>query len=96
MIEEFKEIHWKEVLGNVYSRALSHSMLHPIGDKHFSVTPVVKGARKDKKKVWVKYDRHYVTSFIAKKIIEKLQPITKEHLIEVISEAWDAYEELKH
>ena len=95
-MEEFKEVHWKEVNGSQLSRALSPAMLHPVGDKIFSVTPVTKAPRHEKKKVWVKYDRNYVLAFIYKKIIEKLQPITREHLIELINEAWDLYEKLKH
>lgn len=90
MIYQSKRLFWNEVLGDPYTSSLSPLMLVPGG---YSVDRLCRTVDSTEKRAYsIIYDRDYVYSYVAKKILKSLQIQSKEEAKAFIEKAWDYYE----
>ncbi|MGL5875769.1 MAG: hypothetical protein ACRC2R_25975 [Xenococcaceae cyanobacterium] len=90
MIFQASHLHWNEVLGDPYTRSLSPLMLQ---EKGYSVDKLCRTVDSTEKKAYrITYDRGYVCSWMAKKVLKALHIKSKEDAIALMGEVWDYYE----
>ncbi len=86
---------WTKLFGNKFSQNIHWTMLHDVeftvkGKFLFLGEPRVKAEEREESEVI--YDSEYVYAYIAKKIIEPLQPDFNQ-LQKIIANAWKVYKD---
>jgi hypothetical protein len=90
MIFQASHLNWNEVLGDPYTRSLSPLMLNEGG---FTADKLCRTVDSSEKKAYrITYDKDYVYSYIAKKVLKAMQVTSKEEAIALIEQVWDYYE----
>lgn len=90
MIVDRSEISWREVLGDPYAKALTPLMLAQNEYRVDKLSRAIDG--RNKSAITITYDRNYVYSWIAKKVLKALRIKSKAEAIALIDRAWDYYE----
>jgi hypothetical protein len=91
MITKHNNIRWNELLGDPFTRTLNPLMLEGKGVSFTKLSRTPGATQKVAHEI--SYDREYVLAFLTKKVIQSLQIKDKQEALDLISEAWNYYEQ---
>ncbi len=88
-MKEIETISWKEMTGNKYTLNLHPAMVSEHG--YVRQKPIRRIGDTLPTMFNVIYDRDYLINFVVTKLCKPLFGLSKERVLELVSEAWDKY-----
>jgi hypothetical protein len=88
MHTEQKTVHWTQLQGNKFNKALHPAMLSEHGYRTTTKNSLVGDSKKNPQFLIVLYDRDYVIGWLSSRVVKPLQNEGSDNIKNFVEEAW--------